>query len=197
MKRIGSRSLIFASRHTIRKLLKRPGRTKLSSLSGRDDGWRHSNTLPSSYNYQHFSKLYAKWYKEFLKVLPLGSKAPDFSCVDTDGKRVRLSDYRDNSIVVLEFGCMTCAPAMIQAASYFESIPKKLVPKYSDQNVSFLMVYTRETHPGEYIRSHGKLEEKLEHAKLFKQLENVNSACSLIVWGGKIHRKYGMLPNIV
>ena len=156
------------------------------------------SAMTSSYNYEHFSiKPYAKWYKDFLKILPLGSMAPDFSCVDSEGKRVKLSDYRNNSIVVLEFGCMTCAPAVTQAASYPESISKKLVPKYSDKNVSFLMVYTRETHPGENVRSHSKFNEKLDHARLFKQLEGVRLRLLVDSLDGRIHRKYGMLPNMV
>ena len=59
------------------------------------------------------------------------------------------------------------------------------------------MVYTRETHPGENIRSHVKLDEKLEHARLFKQIENVKLRLLVDSLDGRIHRMYGMLPNMV
>jgi hypothetical protein len=71
------------------------------------------------YNYEHFSiKPYSKLYKQFLKILPLGSMAPNFSAVDVDGKRVTLNEYRNQSFVVLEFGCITCAPAVVQVAAW-------------------------------------------------------------------------------
>jgi peroxiredoxin len=153
--------------------------------------------LATSYNYSHFSiKPYNKWYKEFLKHLPLGSLAPDFSCIDVDGKRVKLSQFRNNSFVVLEFGCMTCAPAVTQSSTYQTSL-SKMMPEYSDKGVQFLMVYTRETHPGENIRKHTKFEEKLEHAKLFRELEKVQLTLLVDSLDGKIHRKYGYLPNMI
>lgn len=152
--------------------------------------------MSQSYNYSHFSiKPYNRWYKEFLKHLPLGSVAPDFSCLDTKGKRVKLSDFR-KSFVVLEFGCMTCAPAVTQASTYPNSL-SKMMPEFAGRDVEFLMVYTRETHPGENIRRHKKFEEKMEHAKLFKELDKVQLRILVDSLGGKIHRKYGMLPNMV
>lgn len=151
----------------------------------------------TSYNYEHFTvKPYNKWYKEFLKQLPLGSKAPDFSCLDTNGKRVRLSQFQRKSFVVLEFGCMTCAPAVTQAATYKMSL-SNMLDEFKDKGVEFLMVYTRETHPGENVRRHKKFEEKMEHAKLFKELEIVKLRILVDSLEGKIHRKYGMLPNMV
>jgi len=72
-----------------------------------------------------------------------------------------------------------------------------MMPKFSDRGVEFLMVYTRETHPGENIRNHKKFEEKVEHAKLFKEIEKVKLRLLIDSLDGKIHRKYGILPNMV
>ncbi len=153
--------------------------------------------MSNTYNYDHFSvKPYNKWYKEFLKHLPLGSKAPDFSCIDVDGRKVSLAQFREKSFVVLEFGCMTCAPAVTQSTTYKSSL-SNMIPKFSSHGVEFLMVYTRETHPGENIKSHRKFEEKIEHARLFKELEKVQLRLLVDSLDGKIHRKYGMLPNMV
>jgi peroxiredoxin len=153
--------------------------------------------MSESYNYAHFSiKPYERWYKEFLKHLPLGSRAPDFSCIDTDGNRVKLSNFRGKSFVVLEFGCMTCAPAVTQSTTYQNSL-SKMMPRFSDKSVEFLMVYTRETHPGENIRAHKSYDEKVKHARLFKEAEKVKLRLLVDSLTGKIHKKYGMLPNMV
>jgi peroxiredoxin len=156
-----------------------------------------SSKLSGSYNYTHFTiKPYNRWYKEFLKHLPLGSKAPDFKCLDTDGRKVTLAQFRGRKFVVLEFGCMTCAPAVTQSATYNNSL-SRMAAKFASHGVEFLMVYTRETHPGENIKSHKKFEEKVEHAKLFKELERLQLRLLVDSLEGKIHRKYGMLPNMV
>lgn len=153
--------------------------------------------MSSTYNYSHFSiKPYDRWYKEFLRHLPLGSKAPDFSCLDTEGKRVRLAQFQGKSFVVLEFGCMTCAPAVTQSSTYPTSL-SKMMKEFEGKGVEFLMIYTRETHPGENIRKHKKFEEKMDHAKLFKELDKLQLRLLVDSLDGKIHRKYGMLPNMV
>ena len=151
----------------------------------------------TKYNYDTFRIApHNYWYKRFQSFLPLGSKAPNFSCLDTDGKRVSLSEYHRKSFVVLEFGCMTCAPAVTQAATYPNSL-SKLAPKYQPQGVEFLMVYTRETHPGENVCRHNSFSEKMEHAKTFRKEDQVKLRLIVDSLDGKIHRKYGMLPNMV
>ncbi len=39
--------------------------------------------------------------------LALGCEAPDFSLPDLNGKKVRLSEFREKSFVILEFGSLT------------------------------------------------------------------------------------------
>ncbi len=150
-----------------------------------------------NYNYDTFRIApHNYWYKRFQKFLPLGSKAPNFNCLDTDGKRVSLADFRGKSFVVLEFGCMTCAPAVTQAATYPNSL-SSLAPKYQRRGVEFLMVYTRETHPGENVCRHLSFSDKAEHAKKFKEVDKVKLRVLIDSLDGKIHQKYGMLPNMV
>ena len=91
---------------------------------------------------------------------------------------------------------MTCAPAVTQSATYKTSL-SKMIPRFAPRGVEFLMVYTRETHPGENVRSHKKLEDKIEHARLFKELEKVQLRLLVDSLDGKIHKKYGMLPNMI
>ncbi len=114
--------------------------------------------------------------------------------MDTDGKKVSLSDLRGRFVVV-EFGCMTCAPAVGQISGYERNL-SKLVSKFAPR-VEFLMVYTREAHPGERIRSHRATGEKVEHAKIFKELENVKLHVLIDSVDGRVHKKYGNLPNMI
>jgi hypothetical protein len=39
--------------------------------------------------------------------LALGCEAPDFNLPDLNGKKVRLSEFREKSFVILEFGSLT------------------------------------------------------------------------------------------
>src|SRR5262249_12066294 len=41
-------------------------------------------------------------------MLPLGTKAPDFPCPDTNGKTVSLSDVKDASALLVIFMCNHC-----------------------------------------------------------------------------------------
>lgn len=153
--------------------------------------------MRSLYNYDSFSiSPYDGWYKRFMRRLRVGSLAPNFSCVDTESKKVRLSDFRGKSIVVLEFGCMTCAPAVTQIARYKKSL-SSIAPKFAQRGVEFLTVYTRETHPGENVGKHRTFQEKLSHARNFKQEDGVKMRVLVDGLDGKIHGKYGMLPNMV
>ncbi len=150
-----------------------------------------------NYNYDTFRIApHNYWYNKFQDILPLGSKAPNFTAIDTDGKKVSLFDYKGKSNVVLEFGCMTCAPAVTQVASYPNSL-SKLAQKYRSKGVEFLMIYTRETHPGEVVCRHTSFSEKMTHAKSFKKDENVRIRVIVDSLDGKIHHKYGLLPNMV
>jgi len=150
-----------------------------------------------SYNYDSFSiEPYARWYREFARERPLGSRAPNFSCLDTDGRRVSLKEFRGRSFVVLEFGCITCAPAVTQAASYPHSL-SSLASRFSKQGVEFLMVYTRETHPGEKIRRHSSFAQKLACARRFKKEDRLKVRLIVDSLDGGVHRLYGLLPNMV
>ena len=154
--------------------------------------------MSSQYNYEHFTiKPYQKFYRNFQKILPLGSKAPNFSAFDLDGKRVKLSDYiQKRSFIMLEFGCMTCAPAVTQAASYQNSLSKRLAPMFVPRGVEFLFLYTRETHPGENVRRHRNLSQKISNARNFQKLEDVQIKILVDNVDGRVHKMFGLLPNM-
>ncbi len=43
-----------------------------------------------------------------------GASAPDFTLPSLDGKQVRLSDYKGNRVVLIDFWSTTCDPCMIE-----------------------------------------------------------------------------------
>ncbi len=119
-----------------------------------------------------------------------GERAPDFEARTLDGEKIELSDYAGEKNVVLTFGSATCpfTTASIEGLN-------ELCDEYSGDDVQFLFVYVREAHPGEKLGPHKSLEDKVEAAEQFRQEEDVNIPIVVDEVNGKIHRKYGALPN--
>ena len=60
------------------------------------------------YNYSTFTTSEARGKtKVFANVVHAGEEAPDFELPTLDGELVRLSQFRDEKYVVLEFGAIT------------------------------------------------------------------------------------------
>ncbi len=70
-----------------------------------------------------------------------GERAPDFVLISLDGEEVRLSEFRGDRPVVLQFGSHSCP-----VYRYRRHSMRTLVEEYQDR-VHFLMVYTVEAHP--------------------------------------------------
>jgi len=120
-----------------------------------------------------------------------GERAPDLKARTLEGETVRLSDYREKSNVVLTFGSATCP---FTAASIGGM--NDLFAKYADRDdVAFLFVYVREAHPGEKLREHHSMKQKIRAAKLLRDEEEVEIPILVDDLDGKIHKKYGKLPN--
>lgn len=67
-------------------------------------------------------------------TLPIGSKAPDFNLLGTDGKNYGLSDFQTDYVVVF-FTCNHC-PYVINS----DEITRKTVEKFQGQGVSFVAI---------------------------------------------------------
>ena len=62
----------------------------------------------AAYNYAVFPPPDdAEHFRAFPAVLPVGSRAPDFTAVRLDGTAVRLSEYTRQGPTVIEFGSVT------------------------------------------------------------------------------------------
>ncbi|MBV8438277.1 MAG: redoxin domain-containing protein [Silvibacterium sp.] len=68
-------------------------------------------------------------------ILPLGSKAPDFSLPGVDGKIHRLSDYASSPILVVIFTCDHCPIAQM-----YESRIEKLYEDYGKRGVAVIAI---------------------------------------------------------
>lgn len=145
------------------------------------------------YNYHHFTrdvlmKDVAK--SRFGSGPEAGERAPDFEGRTLDGDKIRLSDFKGDKNVVLTFGSATCP----FTASSIRGL-NGLHDQYDGDEVQFLFVYVREAHPGEKLRAHRRLEDKIEAAERFRDDEDVEVPIVVDELDGRIHKKYGTLPN--
>lgn len=59
-----------------------------------------------SYNYEEYGQCDVE-APNFRSVAQVGTRAPDFTLVDLNGKKVSLSDFGGKKHVLLEFGSIT------------------------------------------------------------------------------------------
>lgn len=59
-----------------------------------------------SYNYEGYGQCDVG-APDFRSVAQVGTKAPNFSLTDLDGKRISLADFRGKKHVLMEFGSVT------------------------------------------------------------------------------------------
>lgn len=145
------------------------------------------------YNYEEFHR------DEFMKNAARhlfgrgpepGDEAPNFEGRTLDGDTIELSDFEGKKNVVLTFGSSTC-PFTAASIGGLNDLYEDL----SGEDVEFLFVYVREAHPGEKRPAHESYEDKVEAAEQFRDEEDLDLPVIVDEVNGKIHRKYGTLPN--
>ncbi|UGY93443.1 peroxiredoxin family protein [Streptomyces gobiensis] len=139
------------------------------------------------YNYEHFSL--AGRNLDRLEGVREGESAPDFTATRLDGSRVRLSDYR-GKIVVLEAGSITCP-------MYERGIDRMNALAYRFPDVAFLVLYTREAHPGENLGPHRSMADKTDAARRVADTDREGRTMLVDDLQGSAHQHYGMMPNTV
>ena len=140
-----------------------------------------------TYNYRHFGPEYYD-FKTFDGPEP-GDRAPGFEATVLNGETVELSDFRGNW-VVLETGSITC-PITDSKVHAMDELQKQF------KDVLFILLYTREAHPGEHYDAHESFEEKLERAREFANEYDIERSVLVDDIEGTVHRKYGGMPNSV
>jgi hypothetical protein len=73
----------------------------------------------------------------------------------------------------------------------------QLSDKYRECDFEFLIVYVRESHPGENFSHHTSIEQKVAYAEKLKELEKVQLGILVDELDGAVHRAYGLLSNMV
>ena len=71
-----------------------------------------------------------------------------------------------------------------------------MAKEYALKGVSFVFVYTREAHPGEHCPAIRSMDQKLAHARAFRDELGVDRPILVDELDGAGHRLYGSLPNM-
>lgn len=145
----------------------------------------------AAYNYEHFD--FAREPGEFERWLTdapaLGEVAPDFELSDTTGQAYRLSDLRGRPVVV-EFGSYTCPIFCAQ-------IPRMEELSERHPEATFLVIYTREAHPGEVTSAHRSNADKAAAASRLVKEETLARVVLVDDVKGTEHAAYGQAWDTV
>lgn len=154
--------------------------------SPQSDLTRNAETT-TAYNYRHFGPEYYD-FRTFDGPRP-GDNAPDFEATTIDGRKVQLSDFRGRW-AVLETGSVTC-PITDSKVHAMDVLQEQF------DDVVFILLYTREAHPGENHEAHVSSQDKLERAREFAGEYDIERTVLVDDVEGTAHRKYGGMPNSV
>ncbi len=120
----------------------------------------------------------------------VGFAAPEFAAASLDGSVVRLADFRGRRHVVIMTGAVTSPMCAFEVAEF-----NRLQQEFAGAEISFFLLYTRESHPAENYPAHRSFEQKLACARDLQRLEGVEFPILVDHLDGRIHRAYGVWPN--
>jgi len=120
----------------------------------------------------------------------VGTAAPEFVASSLDGEQVTLSDFRGKQHVVIMTGAITSPMCAFEVPAL-----NQLQLEFSDKQISFFLLYTRESHPAENYGAHTSLEQKTAYARELQKLEDIRFPILVDHLDGRIHRAYGLWPN--
>ncbi len=146
----------------------------------------------NSYRFERFRAaliLNDAWFSS--DALKPGQAFPDRILVRSDGEEISLRRLADGRPLVLVVGSVTC-PLTISTLPTFSEMNRL----YGDR-VAFAFIYTREAHPGEHIGQPATLSEKVEHARLLKELHGVDWPVLVDDLDGTLHQTLDTKQNSV
>lgn len=140
-----------------------------------------------SYNYENFD---AKSYDlaNFRGPKP-GTRAPDFEVSKSDGGTKQLLGF-ETQFLVLEMGSLTC-PLFQGRRPAMERL------RQSQPDVTCVVLYVREAHPGASIGAHRSMDDKQSCAKRLAEAEGEARQILIDNIEGQVHNAYGGYPNSV
>ncbi|ASU85926.1 hypothetical protein CDO52_26795 [Nocardiopsis gilva YIM 90087] len=142
---------------------------------------------PAAYNYAHFSLAHRTM--DMLGGVRVGDPLPDFTATRLDGAEVRARDYLGTPIV-LETGSVTCP-------MYVGRVQPMNALAYRYPEAEFLVLYTREAHPGARIGAHRTAAQKAAGARVVAEHDRESRTILIDDLQGSAHRQLGAMPNTV
>jgi hypothetical protein len=143
------------------------------------------------YNYAHFSRadlvFEARGTMSARGIAP-GTPAPDFELEDTDGRKVRLSQFFGRPLL-LRFGSFTC-PGTIGSLEPL----KNLYAQWKDR-VQFVEILIRQSHPGPEVPRYDTYAQKAAEARRYKSTEQIPWTVLVDDLQGTVHQAYGGLSD--
>ena len=144
----------------------------------------------TEYRYQRLTTRVLMDDFRFREAAPgAGDYLPEFELVTTSGERISTRDYADGQPLLLVFGSVTCPMTVGSVPSL-----KRLHSEFGDK-VAFVTLYVREAHPGEHYPQPESLDEKLEHARALKELDEIPWMVATDDIDGTLHRALDTKPN--
>jgi len=120
-----------------------------------------------------------------------GEAMPDFDLETVSGERVRKSDYVGTRPMLLVMGSYTC-PMTSAAGPVLKSLHEEF-----GRDIGFLMLYTREAHPGELYPQPTTLGQKTEHARQYGERDGITYPIAIDDIDGTLHRALDLKSNAV
>jgi len=139
------------------------------------------------YNYRHFHLSHFRW--DPMPGVRPGEVVEDFSVRRLDGSELRLSELAGRP-VVLEAGSFTC-PQFVANVRRME----EMAERYPE--VEFLVLYTREAHPGKRVGPHCGWDDKRRLAGALRSVESDPRTYLVDDLDGRVNRIFGGMPNSV
>jgi hypothetical protein len=73
----------------------------------------------------------------------------------------------------------------------------ELYRRHRNQGFEFFTIYVREPHPGENYGPHRSWEQKLRFARQCQEQDRIENPMLVDDLKGTVHRRYGLMPNMV
>ena len=142
------------------------------------------------YRYKHFTTKRLLQDIRFGRSAPRnGDALPEFDLPTTNGSRISKTDFADGRPLLVILGSITCP----MTASAMPAL-KRLHSEFGDR-VAFIIVNVREAHPGEHFPQPGTFEEKLDHARAFRDMYQIPWPVAVDSLDGMLHLAFDGKPN--
>lgn len=139
------------------------------------------------YNYKNFKPEY--YDMRNFHGPKAGGKYINIELYNLFGAKMSISQFNDKPIVI-ETGSNTCP-------MYVKCVPEMETLREEYPQINFLLVYVREAHPGERVKRHKSLPDKINEAQKSQRLYNDNRIILVDSIDGLFHNTYGSHPNMV